>query len=437
MLTKEQILERNRKIRENGKATRLKRANQTCKSFIFKIDYNNCNKKQQEAIKMMFVEAKWIYNYLLANDLIYNCDYKDLNFVIHKDKDRNDIKSPINHIKSSVKQELIHQIQTQINALSILKQKGHKVGKLKFKSEFNSIKLKQYGITHSIKGKKIKIQGIKDHIRLLGLKQLDKYSNIDFTTANLVYDGINYFVVLTCYIDKESKIKNNNVCGIDMGVATSITLSNGTKYDISIGESERLKRLQAQLSRKKKGSNNRYKTIKKIRKEYNHISNVKNDISNKIVSKLLKEYNVIVLQDEQISKWRQDGFSGTKIQHSALGRIKSKLMQFDNVIILDKWFPTTKYCSKCGNKVDLKLTDRIFECPNCKTKEDRDIYAAKNMIWFYLQYKQLDEPGTDCTSIKKLVDNKICYKDFKSNFEWKQESAKLQPCGFIHEVINL
>ena len=378
-----------------------------------------------------------IYNYLLANDLIYNCDYKDLNFVIHKDKDRNDIKSPINHIKSSVKQELIHQIQTQINALSILKQKGHKVGKLKFKSEFNSIKLKQYGITHSIKGKKIKIQGIKDHIRLLGLKQLDKYSNIDFTTANLVYDGINYFVVLTCYIDKESKIKNNNVCGIDMGVATSITLSNGTKYDISIGESERLKRLQAQLSRKKKGSNNRYKTIKKIRKEYNHISNVKNDISNKIVSKLLKEYNVIVLQDEQISKWRQDGFSGTKIQHSALGRIKSKLMQFDNVIILDKWFPTTKYCSKCGNKVELKLTDRIFECPNCKTKEDRDIHAAKNMIWFYLQYKQLDEPGTDCTSIKKLVDNKICYKDFKSNFEWKQESAKLQPCGFIHEVINL
>ena len=72
MLTKDQILERNKKIRENGKATRLKHANQTCKSFIFKIDYFNCNKKQQEAIKMMFVEAKWIYNYLLANDLVYD-----------------------------------------------------------------------------------------------------------------------------------------------------------------------------------------------------------------------------------------------------------------------------------------------------------------------------------------------------------------------------
>lgn len=418
MLTKDQILKRNKKIRENGKATRLKRANQTCKSFKFKIDYLNCNKKQKEAIKMMFVEAKWIYNYILAENIITSCNYKDLNVIIHKDKDKNDIVSPINHIKSSVKQELIQQIKNQIKCLYISKQKGNKVGKLKFKSEFNSIKLKQYGITHSIKGNKIKIQGIKDHIRLLGLKQLYKYSNIDFTTANLVYDGINYFVVLTCYIDKESKIKNNNICGIDMGVATSITLSNGTKYDISIGESERLKRLQAQLSRKKKGSNNRYKTIKKIRKEYNHISNIKNDISNKIVSKLLKEYNVIVLQDEQISKWRQDGFSGTKIQHSVLGRIKFKLMQSDNVIILDKWFPTTKYCFKCGNKVELKLTDRIFECPNCKTKEDRDIHAAKNIICFYLQYiNLLDESGTDCTSLKKLVDNKICYKDFKSKFE--------------------
>ena len=108
-----------------------------------------------------------------------------------------------------------------------------------------------------------------------------------------------------------------------------------------------------------------------------------------------------------------------------LGRIKSKLIQSDNVIILDKWFPTTKYCSKCGNKVELKLTDRIFKCTICKEKEDRDIHATKNMIWFYLQYiNLLDEPGTDCTSIKKLVDRKVCYNDFLSKLKGKQESAK-------------
>ena len=199
-----------------------------------------------------------------------------------------------------------------------------------------------------------------------------------------------------------------------MGVSTSLTLSNGAKYDISIEESEKLKRLQVKLSRQKKGSNNRYKTIKRIRKEYIHISNKKNDISNKIVSNILNNNKTIVIQDEQISEWRQDSISGFKIQHSILGRIKHKLMYSDRVKMLDKWFPTTKYCVKCGSKIELELKDRIFECPKCKTKEDRDIHAANNMIYFYLH--SINAPGTD---VNMLVDNKISYKEFVA----KQEST--------------
>ena len=416
MLSKEQIIERNKLIGQNGLVTRMKRAKQECKTFKFKIDYDNCNKEQKEYIKMLFVEAKWIYNYLISQDDIYSFNYKDLNQITHKDKNKNDIISNIKYVKSSIKQELILQIVNQIKALSKLKKKGHQIGKLKFKSEFNSIKLKQYNITHSIRGNKFKIQGIKDSIRVLGLKQLLKYNNIDYTTANLIYDGINYYIALTCFINKENVNKQykNDIVGIDMGVSTTLTLSNGTKYDISIGESDRLKNLQTQLVSKQKGSNNRYKIIKKIRKEYIHINNKKNDISNKIVHSILNDNNIIVIQDEQLSKWRQDGFSGSKIQHSILGRVKSKLIQSNRTKILDKWFPTTKYCSKCGNKVNLELEERIFECPICNTKEDRDIHAANNMIYFYLQYN--NAPGTD---VNMLVNNKISYKDFVA----KQEST--------------
>ena len=200
----------------------------------------------------------------------------------------------------------------------------------------------------------------------------------------------------------------------DMGVSTSLTLSDGTKYDVSIEESDRLKKLQAKLVHKQKGSNNRYKIIMKIRKEHIHINNKKNDISNKIVHSILNNNKTIVIQDEQISEWRQDGFSGPKIQHSILGRIKHKLMYLDRVKMLDKWFPTTKYCTKCGSKVTLELKDRIFECPKCKTKEDRDIHAANNMIYFYLH--SINAPGTD---VNMLVDNKISYKKFVV----KQEST--------------
>jgi len=59
MLSKEQILERNKLIGEHGLKTRMKRAKQICKTFRFKIDYNNLNLQQKEHIKMLFVEAKW------------------------------------------------------------------------------------------------------------------------------------------------------------------------------------------------------------------------------------------------------------------------------------------------------------------------------------------------------------------------------------------
>ena len=76
-----------------------------------------------------------------------------------------------------------------------------------------------------------------------------------------------------------------------------MTTSEGEKLDVSVGESDRLKRLQREMFRRTKGSNNRYKTIKLIRREYLKLSNRKKDKANKIVSKL-KAYSCIVMQDE-------------------------------------------------------------------------------------------------------------------------------------------
>ena len=418
-------LEKNKNIAQTMKETYAKRKSQVCKCLKFKIDKSNLSKEQANQLKMQFVEAKWIYNYLLDKD-IYHFDYKNLSKVTHKDKYGNDIESNISYVGSSVKQAIIQDVINQIKGLSTLKKKGHKVGKIKYKTEYNSINLKQYGNTHSIRGNKFKIQGIKKLIRVRGLDQLTKYNNIDYANAKLLYDGIDYYIVLTCFIDKEEKQYKNDIVGIDMGVSTSLTLSDGTKYDISIGESEKLKRLQVKLSKQKKGSNNRYKTIKKIRKEYIHINNKKNDISNKIVHSILNNNKIIVIQDEQVSEWRQDGMSGSKIQHSILGRVKAKLIACNRTVVLDQWFPTTKYCRHCGSTVELELKDRIFECPNCKTKEDRDIHAANNMICFYLKYKKLDRSGTDQTSIKGPV--KITYNKFISNLAKQEDTTSLALC---------
>ena len=412
--------DKNKIISEAISATRKKRKSQVCKTFRFKVDKSSLNSAQKEALKMFFVESKYVYNYILGSKLdIFNLYYKELNHIKRRDKDGNELDYSIKYIGSSVISDIITLMKDSIKGLYASKKNGRKIGGLKFKSEYNSIRLRQYGVTHSIKGSRIKIQGIKKPIRVNGLKQLNKYKNIDYTVAHIIYDGYDYFISLTCFIDKQDTNKiNNNIIGLDFGCESTITLSNGEKIKVSLEESERLKGLQARLASQTKRSNNWYKTKSLIRKEYNHIANKKNDISNKIVHDLITNYGTIVIQDDQFNEWHETEKCSKIVQHSVLGRVKSKLTRYENTVVLDNWFPTTKYCFNCGTKVDIKLNERKFKCPTCGAKSDRDVHAANNMIEFY---KEIQSAGT----VDLKPGKKVSYDSYKELFE--QEASLHSP----------
>ena len=190
-----------------------------------------------------------------------------------------------------------------------------------------------------------------------------------------------YYLKVTCYIDKNKMPKtrtNGKEIGLDFGIKTNITTSEGEKLDVSVEESERLKKLQAKLENQKKGSNRRYKTVKAIRRQYQKLTNKKRDKANKIVH-MLKQYDTIVIQDEQLSEWHKQKGMSKVVQHSCMGIVKSKLMKLDNFIILDKYIPTTKWCPRCHRINELSLNDRIYKC-ECGYSQDRDIHAARNML---------------------------------------------------------
>ena len=105
---------------------------------------------------------------------------------------------------------------------------------------------------------------------------------------------------MTAFINKENwkeQEKNGKEIGLDFGIKTNITTSEGEKLDVSIQESDRLKTLQRELFRRVRGSKNRNKTIKLIQREYQKLSNRKQDKANKIVHKM-KAYDRIYIQDE-------------------------------------------------------------------------------------------------------------------------------------------
>jgi transposase len=371
--------EKKNKIKQTMAETREKRKDQICKVFPLKIDISHLNKSEREGLKMFFVEAKWIYNHILSTGKPFDYDYKNKKVIV-LNKEREAEERTLKYLPAKNRQDVLKTLQCNIRGLSARKKNGGKVGKLKYKSEYKSIDLSQYGVTHKITGRnRIKINGLKRPLIVRGLDQISK----DYEIANgkLIKKPSGYYIHLTCYASVRPPIlikKKNDSIGLDYGIKTTITTSDGEKYNISIGESKRLKTLQKRLHRRVKGSKNRQKIRLAIGREYEHISNQRRDKANKIVSELLRNNDVIYMQDENIKGW-QKGLSGKQVQYSALGTIKSKLEQSDRVIIIDRSLPTTKWCHKCGNIVEISLSDRVFNCNVCGYSEDRDIKSAKTI----------------------------------------------------------
>lgn len=180
------------------------------------------------------------------------------------------------------------------------------------------------------------------------------------------------------------KKKKYKEVGLDFGIKDNIITSDGKKFNCNVQESEQLKFLQRQLYRKQKGSKRYWKLRNQIQKEYEHLSNKKTDATNKLIHKLISNYDIIYFQDEQIAKWKKSnkGFA-REIQSSYLGRVKTKLVSLENnkSFKISKWLPTTKFCPKCGCLNKIGLNERVYHC-DCGYQFDRDIHAAKNVKLF-------------------------------------------------------
>ena len=377
--------EKKAKIKESKKLTSLRRQSQVCKVFECKIVEKRLNKKQREQLEMLFVEGKWFYNHVINLHQEQQVRLLDINTtniksVNHFTKDHELIVSELEYLSAAQKQAILARMVSNQRAIISLVRKGvQKHGNLQFKSELSCIPLKQYGQTYSFKSfNKVKIQGISGTVLVRTGNQLQIADEL--ANANLVKKPDGYYLKVTAFINKENWkaiTTNGKEIGLDFGIKTSITTNEGEKLDVCVEESERLKRLQKELFRRVKGSSNRHKTVKLIRREHQKLSNKKQDKANKIVSKL-KKYDRIYMQDEQISGWHK-GLFGKQVQHSCLGTVKAKLKALPQTVILDKWIPTTKLCPKCGKLLDLSLADRTITC-ECGHVEDRDVHSAKNMI---------------------------------------------------------
>ena len=192
----------------------------------------------------------------------------------------------------------------------------------------------------------------------------------------------------------------NDIIGIDPGVSTTLTLSNGKKYTFpnKIKKMEKkAEYYQSRLDKLRKTnvsvqSNNYYRILKKFIRIKKRISDLKKDWIHKITTKLVSKYNEIKWENVLSSKLIDNGSLSKGIQSSSWGKIKKclsqKIKSRNGVFTLVNPIEAaaTQTCSHCGyvrkGKEKLTLSDRTFICPECGYTEDRDINAAKNIAKF-------------------------------------------------------
>ena len=148
-----------------------------------------------------------------------------------------------------------------------------------------------------------------------------------------------------------------------------------------------LKKEQRILARKKKGSKNREKQRIRVAKAYARVTRIRNEYYHILSKFLVENYDAIYLEDLNVSGMLKNKKLARKIAESAWSTLKSMIeykagYAGKTVHSISRWFPSSKTCSSCGHKMaTMGLEVREWDCPSCGEHHDRDLNAAKNILY--------------------------------------------------------
>ncbi len=283
--------------------------------------------------------------------------------------------------------------------------RGRRVGQPNFKAKKNA---KQSFRVESIKknsltwiGKELKapkFTGRGKSLPKIKTAEVPRWSNGDVKAITFLRNGDKYFVSVRFDIPnpkntREPHTLNGDTVGIDWGVKTLLTLSDGTIFTSPDYRKidRQIRKAQRSVSRKQVGSNNREKAKIKLLRKTNHKVNMFEDTLHKATTFIVQNYNLIKIEDLRSSNMMKNHSLARKIAEGSFYKFKTMLIykaeqlqiEYGGNVAVELVNPrnTSQICSACGTKAEVKLElkDRVFTCNHCGMSKDRDLNAAINI----------------------------------------------------------